>query len=496
MPVNHATKDIFKLLSGSLLAKIVGIAATMIFARILTKQQMAVFPIYLMLAGICNLILTFGIFSQFIRELPRLVREDNNTARSLVITAAFFISLATLVPAIVAQFFSGAIAEYTFRDRAQSYVIEIIGLACFAYAISKIVEYVMWGRAQYSATSIVQVFESVVRPLCTICLYLLLGYKGIVYGLALAQFLVAALGIYLIRDILIGPWPAMYPLGKLIKDSGPYYIGNYLAYFRTDGDQLLVNLILGPARLSEYFIAKTLYLNASLIYSAIDKVAVERLARSTLAKDFGEKAQQLGLQVARTAVPFTLLIIAVTPWAMAILAGPHYGGATWPAQILLAALLVRFVLIPIDRSVYLIVPGYIRVSYAVVETATVMISAVLLAPAMGITGAAVANLLGYCVTGAFGFVMLRRTSEIDYSLWPAGKMVLAALPGTIVAYFVPSSAESFGHAVLWSGIVASIWVVLFLASTFAIDRSEFAALWRLVRQGFDAAFSAVKWRSG
>ena len=58
-----AFRDVSSLLSGRVIAKPFGVASTMLFARILSKDEMAIFPVFLMLAGIANLVLTFGIFS-------------------------------------------------------------------------------------------------------------------------------------------------------------------------------------------------------------------------------------------------------------------------------------------------------------------------------------------------------------------------------------------------------------------------------------------------
>ena len=80
-----AFRDVSSLLSGSVIAKPFGVASTTLFARILSKDEMAIFPVFLMLAGIPNLVLTFGIFSTFMRELPPLFREDEAQARSLTL---------------------------------------------------------------------------------------------------------------------------------------------------------------------------------------------------------------------------------------------------------------------------------------------------------------------------------------------------------------------------------------------------------------------------
>jgi O-antigen/teichoic acid export membrane protein len=88
-----------------------------------------------------------------------------------------------------------------------------------------------------------------------------MGFPGIAVGLVLTQLVLAAVGLWYIRDVFAWPLPPVYPIGELLWESLPYYIGNYLSYLRGDGDNLLVTALLGPTALAEYYVAKTLYTN-------------------------------------------------------------------------------------------------------------------------------------------------------------------------------------------------------------------------------------------
>ena len=104
-----AFRDVSSLLSGSVIAKPFGVASTMLFARILSKEiDLPGLPD--VLAGIPNLVLTFGIFSTFMRELPPLFREDEAQARSLILTGALAVLGATLLAALAAVVFAPEIA--------------------------------------------------------------------------------------------------------------------------------------------------------------------------------------------------------------------------------------------------------------------------------------------------------------------------------------------------------------------------------------------------
>ncbi|HEX3666465.1 MAG TPA: oligosaccharide flippase family protein [Rhizomicrobium sp.] len=467
---SHALKDVSKLLSGSLLAKLFGIASLMLFARVLTKSQMAIFPAYLMLAEIPNLILTLGIFSTFTRRLPSLIRENPLHARSLILTGSALIVAGTILPSVAAFYWSDAVAEFAFKNAADGWIIRIMVPGFIAYVFSRIVEYVMWGRGQFGATSILQIIESVVRPLSVVSLYLLLGYRGIAVGLVLTQLVLASVGLWYVRDVFARPLPPIYPIRELIWESMPYYIGNYLSYLRGDGDNLLVTALLGPTALAEYYVAKTLYTNLLLLQTAIDKVALQRLAQFVTGRSFVSKVIELYGRIAQTTIPFMLLAVALAPCGMVVLAGSRYADATWPAILLLVALLVQFVTIPVDRAVFVGVPGYVRVGYAVFEAVAVVSSVALLVPFLGLAGVAAARIIAPTCVFLFGLLILHRRLGLVLPVEPAMIAVLSALPGTIFALFLFPHPHSAASALAEAATIGGAWSMLFLILSWILDR--------------------------
>jgi O-antigen/teichoic acid export membrane protein len=480
---SHAHTDVFKLLSGSLLAKAFGLASTMLFARVLTKNQMAVFPAYLMLAGLPNLILTFGIFSTFMRELPSLVREDYARARSLIATGSLVIVIGTIIPSIATFYWSDAIAVFAFRDASLGWIVRIMVPGFMAFVLSKIIECVMGGRGQFGATSKVQIIESVLRPCLTITLFLAMGYKGIVIGLVVAQFAMVFVGLYYVRDLLAGPIPAPYPIRQLVAESMPYYIGNYISFMRGEGDTLFVSTLLGPVALAEYYIAKNLYSNVLLVQTAVDRVVVERLARFRRSEEFSAKVNQANTQISQMAIPFMLLTIALAPNALVVLAGPHYGAATWTATVLLVAALVQFVAIPIDRAVFLSLSGFYRVAYGALEAAVIIAVVFTLVPRIGLAGMGVARVIAPVGVFVFGLALLKSKLGLTLSFDAAAASIAAALPGTILILLMAPRAHNSIAALGAVAVETLVWSTLFIGLTYIINRSMFDKIsWEALRR--------------
>ncbi len=472
-----ASKDVLKLLSGTFVAKLIAMASITIFARILSKHEMAVFPAYFMLTGLSCLVLTLGIFSLFTRDIPSLLqRGEIVQMRSLAVTGSALIILGTIPVILFSLLFGDTIAALVFRDAHDGWIIRLMAPGFLAAAISQIAEYVMWGRGQFGATSLVQMFQSFLRPVGTLTFYFWLGFPGVILGLVAAEFISAGAGIWCIRDVLIGPLPPIYPIRKLVSESMPFYIGNYLTYFRGDGDSLFVTALLGPGALAEYYIAKILYTNAFLLMTAVDKVAVQRLARFVGTPAFLDTVRNLHVQISEVLIPFSLLLIALAPGLMAVIGGSRYAGATWPAIVLLTAMLIQFIGVSYNRAIYVALPGKTRLKFTAIETLIVIISTSVLAPLAGIIGAAFSRVVAAVGIWSFGAFLLHRHLSAALPLRPTFIALATGLPGTVLALLLSAPLPGVRGAIILLVQSATIWSASFLLLTLALNRPLFELL--------------------
>src|SRR5215469_2432297 len=432
MPMSTAIRDVSKLLSGNLLAKTFGLIALMLFARLLPKSQMAVFPVYLVLIGLPDTFVGLGILQTLVRRLPSLIREDAVRARSLVLTGSAILLAGCTLLCLLAAPFSDRIADYFFRDPAQAWIIQAFLIACVGAVCSKIADALLWGMGRFGAISLIQILESVIRPVMTVVLYFLFGLKGIVAGLVAAQTVMVAVSFFFVKDIFLGALPPLYPIRQLLRESFPFYVDNYLWYLKGEGDTLLVAL-LGPLALAEYYIAKNLYSNVVLIWTSIDRVALERLARlATSPAGFRDRIERLHTRISEFALPVVLSVIAVAPYGVIALASIRYTSATWPAVVLLFAALIQFAAIPVNRGVFVGLPGTYRLAVSGVEAVTVVATALCLVPIAGIMGIAVARAVGPAAGAVAAFIVLRRTFSMSLSWSSTLRSLAAAAPPTLL----------------------------------------------------------------
>jgi hypothetical protein len=203
---------------------------------------------------------------------------------------------------------------------------------------------------------------------------------------------------------------------------------------------------------------------------------------------FVAKIGELYARISRTAIPFMLLAVALAPCGMVVLAGSRYTDATWPAILLLVALLVQFVTIPVDRAVFVGVPGYVRVGYAVFEAVAVISSVALLVPIFGLSGVAAARIIAPCCVFLFGLFILHRRLGLVLPVEPAAIALVTALPGTLAALFLFPRPHGLATALGEATIIGTGWIVLFVTLSWLLDRqlveSTAAAARRWCRTAF------------
>ena len=105
-------QDLGKLVSGNVATKAIGIFVLAFYARVLTKEELAIFPIYGMLSGLTPVILSFGVKANLLKWLPSLLKKNMPEARRLVASSALLsVSGTVIVSGFVVIFSSTIMAD-------------------------------------------------------------------------------------------------------------------------------------------------------------------------------------------------------------------------------------------------------------------------------------------------------------------------------------------------------------------------------------------------
>ena len=87
----HALKGVGQLLLSRIASKAITLAFLIAFVRLLSRDELAILPLYYAASGASILLFSFGIPATLVREVPRLRTEDPEKMRNLLFTGFSFV---------------------------------------------------------------------------------------------------------------------------------------------------------------------------------------------------------------------------------------------------------------------------------------------------------------------------------------------------------------------------------------------------------------------
>lgn len=458
------------LMSGNMLAKLVGIGVFAFFARMLSPTALVVFPVYAMLCELSILLLSFGLFPNFIRVVPSMIRKDAGKAHGLVLTSIALILPGTAAFSIGVYWLSSDLALFLLHEQNYQPLLQVMTFGFPALAARRIFENLLWCFSRFAASTKLQVFEAIFRAGLLIVLYYLFGIIGVVWGLVINDAVQALLGFLLLGRYWVSQRPVFYGPLTLVQQATPLCLEAFLMYFRNMGDNWVVSGFLGPGALAVYHVAKTIFATLFMFFHSMDQVLTVRLSvqRDNPAY-FEDQLPRIARVIAHVAVPIVFFSAGLVPAAIFIIAGPSFMDAKWPAILLCVAVLLHFLRWPIVRSIFLLASPLVRLKQTCFETLLVLVGFLGLTPLYGLSGVAMSQCIGLLGGAIFGYTRLRRRLTINLSL--ANTLIMlcgsTAMASAMLAVQRPRiDFINVSLAVLLAGGIVSLFVLVFQRHAF------------------------------
>jgi len=452
--------SIAQLWFASLGVKIISIPLLAFYARYLTKQELSLIPVYLMIGHMSVLLFNFGILPVFVKLIPSKLDSDYEEARSLIFTGSLILLVGCLISCIGVYIFSESISISIFHESIYATLIRIMSIGFFFLGVKKILLQILWCTSRFGKMSIITISQTSLKAVLTVALYLLKGIEGLVLGLVLTDIITAAMALYYMRDVLFKGMPRFYSLKKLAKVSMPFYLESYLMYFRAQGDQWIVTAFLGPSSLAIYYIAKRLYGMVLTMFESFDKVITASLSRKRHNKNaFEDKVSELFPLISYIIFPFIFTLIGLTPFLIDLIAGQKYLEAVFPAIFLFTTILINFFWRPtIGRPIFILRPSMNRFKLTLIESVLLLVSLLLFTRPFGVTGVASARLVACAITGIYAFFVIKKSIRIKIPI----KEVTTSLVASLSICVVILLGQSFYYSYLMVPIYCLSGMLMFL----------------------------------
>jgi O-antigen/teichoic acid export membrane protein len=341
-----------------------------------------------------------------------------------------------LAPSLVAAL-AGGVALLAFRlgDGAGA-LAPYLPAALFALATLPV--YVLMdvqtGIARaYDFADLGLVADYLVRPLLTLVLVAGLAVAGgpsaagSVMGMTFAAVALTALvqGVVLQRrlDASIPQGPARAELRRWTEVCAPLLVVAGFILLLGSTDILLLKAFVGPEEIARYFAATKIVAVGSFVAYGVAATSSHRFAAQAVSGD-REASAKLAIETVRwTFWPTLAVILGLTALSKPLLSlfGPDYAAA-WPiVAILSLGLLAQASVGPVDRA--LAMQDQVGVTariYGASFAANIALGLVLI-PALGLEGAALATALTFAAKSAMLYVSARRRLGLDMFVLTAGR---------------------------------------------------------------------------
>lgn len=457
--LTKSVKNLMQLTTANLAVKILGLLMIAFYTRYLTKEDLAIFPAYEMLAALAMIIFGLGLQPTLIRELPALLQSDREKARGMMYTGAAILISGGAVFGVAVFLLADTVSIWIFKSPDFAHLLRIASFGFFLTAARNVAHYYLWAGARFEKISIVQVVTAMGRVALAGGLVLAFGLPGLVWGLVLTDLITFLMSFWYLRDLVFGARVRWHPAGKLVKESLPFYLEGFLIYFRSQGDNWIVAAMLGPSVMAVFYVAKRLPQMLLMFLESLDKVVTSEIARRQA------DTEEIRLYIRRTfllnghlVIPGVLLLIGLVPAFIVVVAGKAYTDAVVPCILLCLAQLITTLNIPLARGIFITRPPLTRVALTVIESVALIISLFIFAPLLGATGVALSRLPAGGAALLAAYFVLRKTLGLGLPWRQIGLALSASLPMAALILGLQTRQDSLFAVPAFAGL----GVLLFL----------------------------------
>lgn len=415
----RAVKDTAKQFGSQLL---VGAAAVVFAAwlnRMLPARELAVWPLCVSLGGAISAVASLGMGDSFVRIIPALQARGQHPEAARHLKTGLLLNLVVCAALSVLIYFASAeVARYLLHDPKAVGLVRPMALAAFFSGLGERLNWAMQATQQFGKRALVNGIVGIIRTPLAVVLYLLMaGAHGVVMALTITPLLGCMLSVIWLWPHL-RPGRGLAPAREVLAQSVPFWPVSLTSLICGRMNQLVIALFVAPEVLATYFVASSVagYVGA-LDHFAVDVTTPKLSEKGALAGSIHDTERVLTKCTRYLFLGLTPLHLLVALAATPLL--QLYGGSQYAHAGLVLALLCVGMLLLILQDVnraHLVVFTRPRnvFTLSVINGVTNISLLLVLAPALGALGAALADLGVALVLLIASWALLRPNMRVDY----------------------------------------------------------------------------------
>lgn len=375
----------------------------MIIARILTKQEMAIIAVFVILTAIVNTIKGLGFAGTTIKKVPELIsKKKDKEASRLIRSTLLYPTILGFIISVLIFIFAKDISFLILKDTSLDHFIRIIVIAVFLASIYDLSSLVLKSLQRFGICSVVDFSINLLQRVLAISLFFIYGIKGYIAGFIIAFSVGVILIIYFTRDYVFTR-SGLYPFKKLFNHSLPYYVEGFGNYLFKNSDRLIMALFFMPEMLATYHIARTfieylVVLAHSMLEPILPKISeFKKEGIKTIQKIFKKTSRFYSMIL----IPACFLTASLSFFLLHLYGGYKYTDGYLILTLLAFAILIYAYFMLYGINVYILKKPIERLKYSLVAGTSNLLLSLVLIQFIGLLGIPIALILAYLIGLAY-----------------------------------------------------------------------------------------------
>lgn len=443
----------------ALLRAVIQIVVLSILARLLTPSEFGVVGAALLVVAFSQLFSRLGV-GQIVVQTKHLELRHTQTGFYLATAANLVMAgIVWLLAPWAAEFFGAEDVQPVLR--ALALLFPIRGVAIVAEAqVRRDLRFRLLATTETTSLALGYAPVGIVAALNGFGVWALVAAQ-------LAQATLQSAMLLLAHSPSLRPFPDRRTVQEFTGLGGGFTAGSVANYAATQGDNVLVGHLLGPADLGLYGRAyQMMAMPANLFGDVLDVVLFPAMARVQDSRRTLGKAYRRGVAaVALVTAPASITLAALGEELVHVLLGPQWEGAVLPFQILAAGTLFR-TSYKMSESISRATAAVYRRAWRQTVYAALVIGGALIGQRWGIAGVASAVLLALAVNYLLmAHLSLKLASLTWLDFWRAHAaalrlMVLAAGLAFLVRLLLVGAGAGPGLTLMVAGLTSAAAALL------------------------------------
>ncbi|MFC7202644.1 flippase [Haloferax namakaokahaiae] len=470
---------------GSLVGRSLGLVAETLIARELGPELFGGVALAYTIVMTSGNIILLGIHD----GVTRLTSAETNSSDKLefVLAGGITAALAGTIGMIFMGLFSEGLAQIMNQRSLARYLL-FIAPYLILFPLSKIIIATLRAEGRSVATVLSRAIAARLGGVGILVCLLFFGWTtgaAITYWLSVPTIIILAGGGFVIRSESIEiedfSLPSKDSFSNLWQFSWPLALSSIVFLLLSQFDVLMIGYFLDASSVGNYRAIQPLRQAATVVLTSFSFLFLPLATRSYEQGEFSE-LNRLFTTITKWSVVITLPVILMFVFAadevVSILFGPAYGNAALPLSILSGGLFLRALVGPNGDVVKAIGHTRFELYSGLSGVAVNFCLNILLIPAYGIAGAAVATVCGYAVYNLLELYLIYREIGISPFSIDILKPVIAC---TLVvwAFYSHIQVDSKIVSIIVVGVTSAGVTVVSLVATKSIEETDLLLVDRL-----------------